>query len=995
MVKSKSRPQHHDSLRKQAEEFLNKNPEDVNKKPTYDVRKLIEELHIHQIELEMQYEELCQAHWKIEASRNRYSDLYDFAPVGYTTLSNKGLILEASLTIATMLGVERSFLIGKPFSSFISRDDQDVYYFYHKNLFETNIKPTCELRLVKDDVIQFYAQLESILVEDAEGNITQTRTAITDISDRQKAKELLLNAYEEIEQRAKDQTYELTEANKALKQQIKEQRQAEDALLKKKLELDERVKELSCLYSISALVGTPEISLDKMLHGIVNLIPSACKHPEATCARILLQGKEYKTENFKATNWKQPIYIVVHSETVGFLEICCLEKRPEIDDGPFLKEERSLFNAVAKRLGHIIEHKWYEEALRENEEIYRNIISESPVGILIYDPSGQCIEANDAIAKIIGATKEQVLQQNYNNLDSWTNPGPDGHTMLDKAKSALREKAVKRCMLISESTFGKVVRLDCHFVPFSSDGLLLMVNDISGLKKAEEALQQSQEKYQDLYDYAPDMYVSVDAKTANILDCNQTLADTLGYKKENIIGRSIFDLYTSESAEYAKANVFPEFVTNGIIREKELQVQRKDGSVIDVSLNVSAVRDKKGNVLYSRSSWRDVTGKKKLEAQLQQSHKMEALGILAGGIAHDFNNILTSIIGYTQISLDALPKKTYVYENLQHILKAGYRAKDLIKQVVTFARVDQEGRFPVMVASVLEEALKFLKATLPSMIKIRRYIKIDSDIIAADSTQIHQLLMNLCTNAAYAMGEDGGVLKVTLTNVILDSAFIALNPEISPGLYLKLSVSDTGCGIPPDIREKIFDPYFTSKDKDHGTGLGLAVVHGIVKKYGGTITVETEVGKGSTFSVYLPVTGSEPLGKPDKNTGLTDFTGNEHILLIDDDESVVKVGRKMLERLGYQVVSTTSAVEALVLFREQPDKFDLVLTDMAMPNLTGASLAKKLLEIRPDIPIILCTGNSEFINEEKAMAIGIKSFIMKPFIYRELVQTVRNVINGN
>lgn len=805
----------------------------------------------------------------------------------------------------------------------------------------------------------------------------------------------LLKAYAEMEQQVKDRTYELTEANKALKQQIKERRQFEDALHKKKLETDERVKEFNCLYSISTLVDTPEISLDKVLQGIVNLIPPACKYPAATCSRILLHGKEYQTENFKETNWKQAIDIVVHSETVGSLEICFRGKKSEIYEKPFLKEERSLFDAIAQRLVRFLERKWYVEALRESEEIYRNIISESSVGILIFDPSGQCIEANDSIAKIIGATKEQVLQQNYNNINSWTHKGPDGHTMLGKAKSALREKAVKRHVLTAESTFGKFVRIDCHFVPSSSGGLLLLVNDITELKKAEEALQKSRAKYQDLYDYAPDMYLAVDAKTTNILDCNQTLVDALGYKKEEIIGRPVFDLYTPESAEYAKTNVFPEFLKNGIIQEKEMQVKRKDGSVIDVSLNVSAVRDLKGNVLHSRSSWRDITEKKKLQAQLQQAHKMEALGILAGGIAHDFNNILASIIGYTQISLDELPKRGLVYENLQHILKAGYRAKDLIKQVVTCARLDKEGVYATQVAPVVVETLKFLKASLPSTIQIRRYIKVDSDLIMADSTQIHQLLMNLCTNAAHAMGEDGGVLKVTLTNVVLDSVFVARHPDIPPGLYLKLSVSDTGGGIPPDIREKIFDPYFTSKDQDHGTGLGLSVVHGIVRKHGGTITVETEVKKGSTFSVYLPVAELDPLEEPEGVSDYIRWAGNDHILFVDDDKSIVKVGRKMLEPLGYQVASKTSAKEALALFEAQPDKFDLVITDMTMPHLTGANLAKKLLEIRPDIPIILCTGHSEFINEKKAKAIGIKAFIMKPFIKNEFARTVRNVIDGN
>jgi len=255
-------------------------------------------------------------------------------------------------------------------------------------------------------------------------------------------------------------------------------------------------------------------------------------------------------------------------------------------------------------------------------------------------------------------------------------------------------------------------------------------------------------------------------------------------------------------------------------------------------------------------------------------------------------------------------------------------------------------------------------------------------------------MMNLCTNAAHAMGAEGGDLKVTLTNVMLDAALVALHPDTNPGLHVMLRVSDTGAGIPPDIRDKIFDPYFTSKDKDHGTGLGLSVVHGIVKKCGGTITVETEVGKGSAFSIYLPVLKVEQLEKRDEGSEPVDLAGNDHILLIDDEKTIVQMGKKTLEQFGYQVDTKTSAREALALFRTQPGKFDMVLTDMAMPHMTGPILAKKLLNIRPDIPIVLCTGYSEFIDEEKAREIGIQAIVMKPFVRNELARTVRNVLDG-
>ncbi len=383
--------------------------------------------------------------------------------------------------------------------------------------------------------------------------------------------------------------------------------------------------------------------------------------------------------------------------------------------------------------------------------------------------------------------------------------------------------------------------------------------------------------------------------------------------------------------------------------------------------------------------------KKKLKARLSQAQKMEAIGTLAGGIAHDFNNILAAIIGYAELAILEVPDGSKVKQDLMEIFKAGNRAKDLVQQILTFSRQSDMEKKPVRVSRIVKEALKFLRASLPTTIEIRENIEKDIGTIEADPTQIHQILMNLCTNAHHAMREEGGILEVTLTNVDMDAYTIRQYPDISSGPYVRLSVSDTGHGITPDVKERIFDPYFTTKGVGEGTGLGLAVVHGIVKDHAGAITVYSETGKGTTFHIFLPVI--EKAEEPKKETMGPLPTGHERILFIDDDPSLVEIGREILGKLGYDVVAKTSSIEALELFREQPDKFDLVITDMTMPNMTGDRLAAELMKIRPDIPTILCSGFSEKMSNEKADALGIKNFLMKPIVMKDLAKTIRKVLD--
>jgi CheY-like chemotaxis protein len=373
---------------------------------------------------------------------------------------------------------------------------------------------------------------------------------------------------------------------------------------------------------------------------------------------------------------------------------------------------------------------------------------------------------------------------------------------------------------------------------------------------------------------------------------------------------------------------------------------------------------------------------------------MEAIGTLAGGVAHDFNNILSAIISYSEMGLY---KKNMDENNIQYrfeqILKAGNRAKDLVKQILTFSRGQEQESVQVKTGTIVKEALKLLQATLPKNIEIRQNIMTDSDTVLADPIQIHQILMNLCTNAAYSMKGKGGVLEISLNDLYVDSETEAQVSDLPTGQYLKLCVHDTGHGIDRAVMERIFDPYFTTKGKGEGTGLGLSVVHGIARSLGGTITVDGELGKGTTFSVFFPKLEVNETSVAEQENPLPE--GNERILFVDDEEVLVDVGQEMLEEFGYNVVTKTSAVEALEIFRAQPEKFDLVITDKNMPHMTGFDFAEELLHIRPNMPVILLTGFSDTADTEKAKAQGFRELVIKPIDMQQMAETIRRVLDNN
>jgi len=417
--------------------------------------------------------------------------------------------------------------------------------------------------------------------------------------------------------------------------------------------------------------------------------------------------------------------------------------------------------------------------------------------------------------------------------------------------------------------------------------------------------------------------------------------------------------------------------------------KREDGTDYQVEATMTPVRDATGEIVNCVGIVRDVTQERGLQQQLRRAQKMEALGTLAGGIAHDFNNILVPVVGYVELALDEVEEGSPVASDLKEVLEATDRAKDLVQQILTLSRQGEQEYRPADVSIVLKEAARLIRASLPTTIEIRRKVEAESTMILADPTQIHQVVLNLCTNAGHAMRETGGLLDLRLVECPAEE--VTPLPQTTPSQWLKLTVKDTGHGMPSEVLERIFEPYFTTKEQGEGTGLGLAVVHGIIESHGGSITVESEADQGTTFRVFLPLVEEE--AAPEAEDAVAPVTGQGTILLVDDEQAILDVGSRMLEGLGYAVVAVKSSADALRAFQRDPDHFDLIMTDMTMPHMTGADLARAAMRIRPDIPVVLCTGFSELIDEAKAKAMGIKEFLMKPLRRNDVGQAISRALS--
>jgi len=525
-------------------------------------------------------------------------------------------------------------------------------------------------------------------------------------------------------------------------------------------------------------------------------------------------------------------------------------------------------------------------------------------------------------------------------------------------------------------------------------GFIFLLN--SAVKRKTRELKASEKRFRDIALNISDWIWETDAEGVYLF-CSEHSSGLLGYRPEELLGRCCFDFMPPEQAERARRIFRESAAAQHAFRNKEQTFIGKDGTEICLLTSAVPIQDDSGTLLGFRGVDTDITArkaaeneKKALEARLAQAQKMEAVGTLAGGIAHDFNNILAAIVGYAELAKNDCPPGSETTEYIGEILRASTRARDLVKQIMAFSRQTETNSIPLQPAHLVKEAVKMLRPFLPATIEIRQNLEQAGSTVLADPSQLHQIVINLCTNAFHAMEEKGGFLDITLKTIFLSAEDLRKEPHLLPGPFIRLSVADSGTGMAPEIREKIFFPYFTTKEMGKGTGMGLSIVHGIVKGFGGFITCYSQLGEGTVFQVFLPVSASQP-ALPEREAPIPG--GNECILFVDDEKMIAAMSTTLLENLGYSVLAVTDSTHALNVFRENPERFDLVITDQTMPSLTGAELAIALLQIRPELPIILCTGHSTIMTKEKAEAIGISAFAFKPLAKSEIACLVRQVLD--
>ena len=672
----------------------------------------------------------------------------------------------------------------------------------------------------------------------------------------------------------------------------------------------------------------------------------------------------------------------------------------------------------------ITDQKSAELRLAEISEMNQQIIENSPVGIAIYQADGQCIVANDAIGEIIGGAKEYVLSQNFRRIKSWQDT-----EILDMAMKTLNTGCPTSGSISMVSSFGKTLWLSGSFNRFllrDEPHLLLMFSDITGLKQTEQKLQELNEKLEQSVSDQSGELVTVGQK----LVCEvQEHADTSSSLRDSeksvgvIIESSPIGIFVIQNQEYIFANqallkIFGLTESSEIIgKHPETPYRDDSGKIIsdiirkcvkkselikenELKVFTRNHRERHLNIWLQPTEFSgspavigfiiDVSEELEIRSHLNQAQKMEALGSLAGGIAHDFNNVLFAITGNTELAKIAAPTGSKLNRQLDQVLRAARRAADLVKHILTFSRERELEKKPLLIGPIIQESLNFLRSSITQNIEIRRNISGGLHTVNADPTQIHQVIMNLVTNAYHAMKDTGGTLDVSLEEVELTPDFVKTRPGMLPGTHQRLRVSDTGYGMSQLTLRRIFDPYFTTKELGQGTGLGLSVVDGIVREHGGAISVRSVPDRGTTFEVYFPVIMDDKISSDE--TEQVAPHGKGRILFVDDETMLTEMTKSLMEDLGYEVTTENNPVRALARFESEPFSFDLIITDMSMPKMTGLQLSMKISQIRRDIPIILITGFSILLENINLSEYGIREMVQKPIIRAILAQTISRVL---
>ncbi|MGB3210284.1 MAG: PAS domain S-box protein [Desulforhopalus sp.] len=641
-------------------------------------------------------------------------------------------------------------------------------------------------------------------------------------------------------------------------------------------------------------------------------------------------------------------------------------------------------------------------ALRKNEELLHFIVKNSMDTLVIIDSNRKQKYVSPGVEKIFGF---MISELEGKPLDTIIHSDDMQHI------NEVWEEAVKHPDAIVTVQYRHIhkekgwVFVEAVAQSFLDEpeinGVIASVRDITERKKTEKFLIEGRAKLKGALESMTDAVFISDAE-GNFVEFNEAFSTfhRLQGKKECLSALADWPNFLDVYSDDGKLLPLDMWVASRALRGEQgvsevYKLQRRDtGETWFGSYNFAPIYNNEGGISGSVVVAHDITEKLQIEAKLAQAQKMEAIGTLAGGIAHDFNNILGAILGYAEMVQEDCPSGSAMRNDIDQVVEASHRAKELVKQILAFSRQTETIEQALQPTYIIKEAVKMLRASLPATIDIQLNTEPEVGLILADPTQIHQLLTNLCTNAFHAMEEAGGILTISLKNKKIISADLDHEPHVQPGLFVEISVGDTGPGISPQNINRIFDPFFTTKEVGKGTGMGLAIIHGIAKKSGGFVSCKSSPGEGTIFKVYLPIHISAVQTQDEITPIEVIQPGIENILFIDDEEMLAEMGKSMLERLGYKVTVETNSIEALNTIKNQPNRFDLVITDHTMPGMTGSDLARRMLQIRPGLPIILCTGFSNMISEEKARIYGIKGFALKPLAKKDLASLIRKILDG-
>lgn len=680
--------------------------------------------------------------------------------------------------------------------------------------------------------------------------------------------------------------------------------------------------------------------------------------------------------------------ITSRNKILGVMSLVTFQKNA------FRSEHLSLLGQIGNQVGVAIENaRLYEQARQdlakreEAEKKYHDIFENSNDSIFVHDAeTGKIVDVNRTACEMFGYTPEEMKRINVGDFSLGEPPYTQKEALQWIHKAA--EYGPQRFEWLARNKQGKLMWFENNFLFAEIAGkkrVLVFGRNIDDRKAAE----QDRERLLRAIEQAAEVVVITNPDGA-IQYVNKAFEHVTGYTAEEVQGQNPKILKSGKQKEGFYRELW-QTITRGKTWQGQFVNRRKDGSLYTEEASISPVTDVTGRINNFVAVKRDITSEIELKARLVQAQKMESIGNLAGGIAHDFNNILFPIVGMSELLMEDLPPRSPEWENAEEIFRAGNRGRDLVRHILAFSRQSEHKLIPTRMQNVLKEVLKLSKSFVPSYIGIKQDVQPDCGMVMADPTQIHQVAMNVITNAYHAVEKTGGEISVVLKETVLeDSAALGMN--LRPGKYAVLSISDTGHGISSDLIDKIFDPYFTTKEKGRGTGLGLAVVHGILQDHKGDIHVTSEIGKGTTFNIYIPLL-ERSIERESPKIAEEHQTGTERILLVDDEVSVAKLEKQMLERMGYEVTSHLYSIEALKAFKADPISFDLVITDMSMPNIPGDELARKIKAIRSDVPIIICTGFSERICEADIKEMGINGLLMKPILKSDLANVVRKVLD--